>query len=342
MSDRRDFTRGVSIELEHLTKVYPGVATPAVNDVNMTIPAGEMVVFVGPSGCGKTTTMKMINRLIEPTGGVIRLGGQDVTHSNPVELRRRMGYVIQSIGLFPHMTIAENVAQVPQMLGWSKTETLDRVDAMLDLVGLEPATFAKRYPRQLSGGQQQRVGVARALAADPPVLLMDEPFGATDPITRARLQVEFRRLQQELGKTVIFVTHDFEEALALGDRVAVLAEESRIVQYDTPRSLVGAPAEEHVRDFVGTSAHVRMLGLLSAREAASPNIAATVEISAAETLRRTLDRLMSGPAALRVVDSDGRALGGVDFDAVCRTVGHYFRAPQEADASVSRQRPEHE
>jgi osmoprotectant transport system ATP-binding protein len=232
-----DVATGLAIELDHLEKTYPGVSVPAVRDVCMHIPAGEMVVFVGPSGCGKTTTMKMINRLIEPTSGAIRLGGEDVTHSNPVQLRRKIGYVIQSIGLFPHLTVAANIAEVPKMLGWPKKRVAERVEEMLRLVGLEPGKFARRYPRQLSGGQQQRVGVARALAADPPVLLMDEPFGATDPITRERLQVEFRNLQRELGKTVIFVTHDFEEALLLGDRVAVLADQSRIVQYDTPRAV---------------------------------------------------------------------------------------------------------
>ncbi len=327
MSER---TRGVSIELEHLTKIYPGVAAPAVDDVTMTIPAGEMVVFVGPSGCGKTTTMKMINRLIEPSAGAIRLGGVDVTHGNPVELRRRIGYVIQSVGLFPHMTIAANVGQVPTMLGWKKADVRERVEQMLELVGLEPSTFAGRYPRQLSGGQQQRVGVARALAADPPVLLMDEPFGATDPITREHLQLEFRGLQQELGKTVIFVTHDFEEALALGDRIAVLADQSRIVQYDTPRVLVGAPAEEHVEQFVGSSAHVRMLSLLTAREAASPSVAATRDIPAEATLRRALDELISGVPALRVVGEDGKVWGGLDFQGLCRSVARYFRDPENA------------
>jgi osmoprotectant transport system ATP-binding protein len=321
--------RGVSIELEHLCKVYPGVETPAVDDVTMTIPAGEMVVFVGPSGCGKTTTMKMINRLIEPSSGTIRLGGVDVTHGNPVELRRRIGYVIQSIGLFPHMTIAQNVGQVPAMLGWKKRDVRERVDAMLQLVGLEPGRYADRYPRQLSGGQQQRVGVARALAADPPVLLMDEPFGATDPITRERLQLEFRALQQELGKTVIFVTHDFDEALTLGDRVAVLADQSRIVQYDTPRMLVGAPAEPHVEQFVGSSAHVRMLSLLTAREAAVPSVVGSRDIPASATLRRALDELMGGATSLRVVDDSGTVLGGVDFQGVCRAVARYFRDPAQ-------------
>jgi osmoprotectant transport system ATP-binding protein len=339
VSEAADLTRGVSIELEHLSKVYPGVAAPAVHDVSMTIPAGEMVVLVGPSGCGKTTTMKMVNRLIEPTSGVIRLGGEDVTRADPVQLRRRIGYVIQSIGLFPHMTIAENVGQVPIMLGWSKARVSDRVGEMLELVGLDPAKFAKRYPRQLSGGQQQRVGVARALAADPPVLLMDEPFGATDPITRERLQEEFRGLQQRLGKTVIFVTHDFEEALILGDRVAVLADQSRIVQYDTPRMLVGSPAEEHVSQFIGSSAHVRMLGLLTARDAATAGITGSAPIPADASLRRTLDELMSGIPALDVVDGDGRTLGGLDFASLSRTVGRYFRTPDPAPGGKAAEVP---
>jgi osmoprotectant transport system ATP-binding protein len=334
--DTSDLTRGVSIELEHLSKIYPGVAAPAVHDVSMTIPAGEMVVLVGPSGCGKTTTMKMVNRLIEPSSGVIRLGGEDVTGSDPVLLRRRIGYVIQSIGLFPHMTIAENVGQVPIMLGWPKAKIDARVGEMLELVGLEPGRFARRYPRQLSGGQQQRVGVARALAADPPVLLMDEPFGATDPITREHLQIEFRGLQQRLGKTVIFVTHDFEEALLLGDRVAVLADQSRIVQYDTPRLLVGSPADEHVSRFIGSSAHVRMLGLLTAREAATQGLVGAQQIPADVTLRGALDTLMSGVPSLTVVDADGRALGGLDFASLSRTVGSYFRAPAGSVGSDGR------
>lgn len=326
-------TRGQSIELVHLTKTYPGVPTPAVNDISMSIPAGEMVVFVGPSGCGKTTTMKMINRLIEPTSGRILLGGEDVTHSDPVQLRRRIGYVIQSIGLFPHMTIAENIAQVPTMLKWPKARISERVDELLGLVGLDPSAYAKRYPRQLSGGQQQRVGVARALAADPAVLLMDEPFGATDPITRDRLQREFRDLQKRLGKTVIFVTHDFDEALLLGDRVAVLAEQSRIVQYDTPTALVGRPAEEHVSHFVGSAAHVRMLALLTAREAATPGLAdglRATEVAASSSLRTALDRIMGGSEVLQVVDDSGAVLGGIDFAAITRTVGAYFRQPENS------------
>lgn len=331
-----EFAQGLAIELEHLTKTYPGVETPAVNDVSMVIPAGEMVVFVGPSGCGKTTTMKMINRLIEPTSGRILLGGEDVTHGDPVQLRRRIGYVIQSIGLFPHMTIAQNVAQVPQMLKWDKSRTETRVKELLDLVGLDPSVYASRYPRQLSGGQQQRVGVARALAADPPVLLMDEPFGATDPITRERLQREFRALQQELGKTVIFVTHDFDEALLLGDRVAVLAEQSRVVQYDTPVRLVGAPAEEHVSHFVGSAGHVRMLSLLTAKEAADPAIqpaAGATEVAETSSLRTALDKIMGGATPLRVVDASGKTVGGLDFPSLTKTVNSYFRSPQSASAT---------
>jgi len=321
----------LSIELEHLTKTYPGEGTPAVENVSMTIPAGELVVFVGPSGCGKTTTMKMINRLIEPTNGVIRLGGEDVTHTDPVQLRRRVGYVIQSIGLFPHMTIAENVGAVPKMLGWTKPKIRSRVEEMLELVDLAPGSYAGRYPRQLSGGQQQRVGVARALAADPPVLLMDEPFGATDPITRLRLQREFRRLQQELGKTVIFVTHDFEEALLLGDRIAVLADQSRIVQYDTPLALVGHPADDHVQSFVGSTAHLRLLGLVTAGAAADPRLTGTATVPASATLRDAAELLIAGEQCLSVVDEAGTRLGGLDFAALRTAVAGQLR---EATAQV--------
>ncbi len=311
--------RGLSIELIQLTKHYAGQPVPAVDSVTMTIPAGELVVFVGPSGCGKTTTMKMVNRLIEPTSGRILLGGEDVTTTNPVELRRRIGYVIQSIGLFPHMTINENIGLVPKMLKWSGPRIADRTAELLELVGLDPSKYGKRYPRQLSGGQQQRVGVARALAADPPVLLMDEPFGATDPITRERIQREFRSLQQTLGKTVIFVTHDFEEALLLGDRVAVLTDGSQIAQYDTPLALLSAPADEHVRAFVGGSAHVRMLGLLSAGEIAEPTIPvrpADPIVTATTTVREAVDRLIGGAQTVNVVTEDGVSLGGLTLLSV--------------------------
>ena len=314
----------LDITLENLTKRYRGMAEPAVENVTMTIPAGELVVFVGPSGCGKTTTMKMINRLIEPTSGTIRLGGEDVTHADPVQLRRRIGYVIQSVGLFPHMTIEDNIAQVPKMLRWNKKRIADRVEEMMELVGLDPRTYAGRHPRQLSGGQQQRVGVARALAADPPVLLMDEPFGATDPITRVNLQREFRRLQQELGKTVIFVTHDFEEALLLGDKIAVLADRSRIVQYDSALALVGRPVDDHVRHFIGNTAHVRLLGLLTAAETADSDLTldpAAVTVEPGATLRDVLDHLLAGAPAVSVRAGAGPVLGGIDFATVREVVG---------------------
>jgi len=318
-----DMPAALGIELEDLTKIYAGSPEPAVDRVNMDIAAGDLVVFVGPSGCGKTTTMKMINRLIEPSSGIIRLGGKDVTKGDPVQLRRQIGYVIQSIGLFPHMTIEANIGEVPKMLGWPKGKLAARVLEVMAIVGLDPDKFAKRYPRQLSGGQQQRVGVARALAADPPVLLMDEPFGATDPITRLNMQREFRKLQQDLGKTVIFVTHDFEEALLLGDKIAVLGDRSKIVQYDTPLGLVGRPADQHVSAFVGSSVHVRLLGLITAGKVADPSIAAGPEapqVVAGTTQRDTLDVLLGGIASVRVVGDDGKTVGGLDYAAVQRAV----------------------
>ncbi|MYW15178.1 betaine/proline/choline family ABC transporter ATP-binding protein [Streptomyces sp. SID2955] len=259
-------THGATIELENLTKRYPGGAQPAVDNVSMEIKAGETVVFVGPSGCGKSTTLKMINRLIEPTGGRIRIGGEDVTDMDPVKLRRKVGYAIQSSGLFPHMTVAQNIALVPRMTGWPKKRIRDRVEEMLDLVGLDPGEFHGRYPRQLSGGQQQRVGVARALAADPPVLLMDEPFGAVDPITRDHLQDELIRLQHELHKTIVFVTHDFDEAIKLGDRIAVLRERSHIAQFDTPEAILTNPADDFVSGFVGAGAALKRLNLTRVRD----------------------------------------------------------------------------
>jgi osmoprotectant transport system ATP-binding protein len=218
-------------------------------------------VLIGPSGCGKTTTLKMVNRLIEPSAGRILLDDEDVTRGDPVKLRRRMGYVIQQVGLFPHETVAQNVATVPHLLGWDRKRTRTRVDELLELVGLEPGEYRGRYPDQLSGGQRQRVGVARALAADPPVLLMDEPFGAIDPIARDRLQAEFLRLQDELKKTVVFVTHDVDEAVRLGDRIAVLREGGVLQQYDTPANVLGRPATDFVADFVGGDRGLKRLSV---------------------------------------------------------------------------------
>jgi osmoprotectant transport system ATP-binding protein len=257
---------GAQIVLDGVTKRYPRQKAPAVDNINLTIPAGEIVMLVGPSGCGKTTTMKMINRLIEPTEGRILIGDEDVTRKDPDELRRHIGYVIQGAGLFPHMTVADNIGLVPRLLNWDKARTRDRVDELLELVNLEPEQFRGRYPRELSGGQQQRVGVARGLAADPPVLLMDEPFGAVDPITRQRLQDELLRLQDELKKTIVFVTHDFDEAVKLGDRIAILQVGSKIVQYDTPEQILSHPADEFVEGFVGHGAVLKQLTLGRVRD----------------------------------------------------------------------------
>ncbi|GAB2911005.1 ATP-binding cassette domain-containing protein [Rhodococcus aerolatus] len=257
---------GAEIVLDNVVKSYPGQKEPAVKNVSMTIPAGEIVVLVGPSGCGKTTTMRMINRLIEPTSGTITIGGTDALKLNADELRRGIGYSIQQAGLFPHMTIEQNVGMVPSLIGWDKKRTRDRVEEMLDVVGLDPKQYMSRFPRQLSGGQQQRVGVARALAADPPVLLMDEPFGAVDPITRGLLQDELLRLQTELKKTIVFVTHDFGEAVKLGDRIAVLGNQSTILQYDTPEAILANPADDTVAGFVGAGASLKQLTLMRVRD----------------------------------------------------------------------------
>ncbi len=265
-SNHGDTVSGVEIVLENVTKRYSGSKDAAVEDVSLTIPAGEVVVFVGPSGCGKTTTMRMINRLIEPTSGRITIGGKDALSLNADELRRGIGYSIQAAGLFPHMTIAQNVGMVPSLLGWNKSRIKERTREMLDVVGLDADTYLKRFPRQLSGGQQQRVGVARALAADPPVLLMDEPFGAVDPITRGLLQDELMRLQAELGKTIVFVTHDFGEAVKLGDRIAVLGDRSTVLQYDTPEAILANPANDRVAAFIGAGASLKQLTLLRVRD----------------------------------------------------------------------------
>jgi len=246
------------MRLDAIPKHYPN-GQVAVRELSLDVPAAQICVLAGPSGCGKTTTLKMVNRLIEPTSGRIFLDGADVTHADPVELRRHIGYVIQQVGLFPHQTIATNIATVPKLLGWSKDRIAARTDELLELVGLDPADYRARYPAQLSGGQRQRVGVARALAADPPVLLMDEPFGAIDPVTRVRLQDEFLRLQGEVQKTVVFVTHDIEEAVKMGDRIAILDVGGVLEQYATPAEILGRPASPMVRDFVGRDRALKRL-----------------------------------------------------------------------------------
>ncbi len=256
----------IMIELDNVEKRYPGAAEPAVEALTLQIPKGEILVLVGPSGCGKSTTLRLVNRMIEPTGGKIIFDGEDVTSADPDELRRQIGYVIQQIGLFPHRTIADNIGTVPKMLGWSKADITARVDELLETVGMDPAEYRDRYPKELSGGQAQRIGVARALGADPKVMLMDEPFGAIDPITRDRLQNEFLRLQAELRKTIVFVTHDIDEAVKMGDRIAILGERSRIAQYDTPERILAYPASEFVENFIGAGATLQGLNLERVRD----------------------------------------------------------------------------
>jgi osmoprotectant transport system ATP-binding protein len=302
------------IRLSGVGKTYAD-GTVAVHDLDLDVAAGELVVLVGPSGCGKSTTLKMINRLIEPTNGTIEIDGVDVTRSDPVTLRRGIGYVIQQIGLFPHEKIITNVMTVPLLYGEPKARARKRAEELLDLVGLDPAQYGDRYPHQLSGGQQQRVGVARALAANPPVLLMDEPFGAVDPIVRIRLQDEFLRLQSELGKTVVMVTHDIDEAVRMGDRVAIFAAGGRLAQYGTPAELLGHPADEFVEDFVGATKglrrlavtvidpdHIEPLGSVKAGDLSS-----TVEVSA--TLEEALAAMLRDDKGMVGVTDGARFVG---------------------------------
>jgi osmoprotectant transport system ATP-binding protein len=302
---------GAVVAFEHVTKRYGGTGAPAaVNDLSLIIPAGEICVLVGPSGSGKTTTMKMVNRLIEPTSGRITIDGRDVMDLPPVELRRKIGYVIQQVGLFPHLTVAENVAVVPGLLHWDRTRTDDRVRELLELIGLEPAEYGPRYPSELSGGERQRVGVARALAADPPVMLMDEPFGAVDPIRRDRLQNEFLRLQDRVGKTVIFVTHNVDEAIKMADRIAILERGGTLAQYDTPTAILAAPASDFVERFVGAD---RGLKRLSLGRVADLDLLEPVLVRAGENraeARRKLDA--RGPTAYALlVDAETRPLGWI-------------------------------
>ncbi|MFH9004508.1 betaine/proline/choline family ABC transporter ATP-binding protein [Streptomyces afghaniensis] len=325
---------GASIELEGLTKRYPGGAQPAVDNVSLEIKAGEVVVLVGPSGCGKSTLLKMINRLIEPTGGRIRMGGEDVTDIDPVGLRRKVGYAIQSAGLFPHMTVAQNIGLVPRMIGWPKARIRARTEELLDLVGLDPGEFHGRYPRQLSGGQQQRVGVARALAADPPVLLMDEPFGAVDPITRDHLQDELIRLQHELHKTIVFVTHDFDEAIKIGDRIAVLRERSHIAQFDTPEAILTNPADDFVSGFVGAGAALKRLNLTRVRDVEITDYP-TVMID--DPLQQIFNRLRAGGTnEVLLLDRRGRPYKWLRRGDLMRARGSLARAGTLVHDTVTR------
>ncbi|MCA2207466.1 MULTISPECIES: ABC transporter ATP-binding protein [Nocardia] len=299
----RDVT-GASIVLDSVVKRYKGQDKPAVERLDLEIEAGEIVAFVGPSGCGKTTTLKMINRLIEPTEGRIFIGGRDVTREDPDKLRQSIGYVIQSGGLFPHWSVAKNIGAIPRVLGWDKKRIAERTEYLLDLVGLDSATFADRLPKDMSGGQQQRVGVARALAADPPVLLMDEPFGAVDPITRVRLQDSLIAIQHELGKTIVVVTHDFEEATKLGDRVLILSEGGHVEQYARPEEILTDPATPFVEEFVGSGAKLAYLTVSRVGDVeVDPVTTARIGEPAKEVIGRAT---RAGHTWVVVVDSAGR------------------------------------
>ena len=325
--------RPVMIQLEDLSKTYPGQSEPAVDSVNMSIREGEIVVLVGPSGCGKTTTMKMINRLIEPTSGRIVLGGEDVTKLDADTLRRRIGYVIQQIGLFPHMTIASNIALVPRLVGWDTARIQERVDELLTTVGMDPGAFRDRYPKELSGGQRQRVGVARAMGADPDVMLMDEPFGAIDPITRERLQNEFLRIQSEIRKTIVFVTHDIDEAIKMGDRIAILRDQSRIAQFASPEEILTAPADDFVSDFIGSGASLKRLNLTRIRDISLHTDAPTVrESDDLGTARRVLAD--SDWTALLVLDDEDRPQRWLRPTDLRREQATLTRGGLNANASV--------
>lgn len=278
------------LRLEELTKRYPGQEEPAVDRFSMDVAEGEVVVLVGPSGCGKTTTMKMINRVIEPTSGRVLLEGEDTGETDPDRLRRRIGYVIQQIGLFPHKTIADNIATVPRLLNWDKQRIAERVDELLETVGMDPELYRHRYPKELSGGQRQRVGVARAMGADPPIMLMDEPFGAIDPITRQRLQDEFLRLQEDMRKTIVFVTHDIEEAIKMGDRIAIMRQDSHIAQLATPETILTAPADDFVDDFIGSGASLKRLNLTRVRDIGLDQRPVAGLDADVEEVRRLLER----------------------------------------------------
>ncbi len=320
------FPQAAPLELRNVSKRYPGQKEPAIAGLSLSVEAGEVCVLVGPSGSGKTTAMRLINRMIPLTGGDILLGGRSVLDHPPTELRKQIGYVIQQIGLFPHLTVNENIATVPKLLGWNKARTEGRVRELLELIGMDPDDIGPRYPAQLSGGQRQRVGVARALAADPPLMLMDEPFGAIDPISRARLQDEFLRLQEQVRKTVVFVTHDIDEAIKMGDRIAILRQGGVLAQYATPAQILTEPADEFVAEFVGEDRALKRLGLatLADIELLSPNGPAPgrARVPLSATVRDALSRLIAGGGSpLTVVDGEERVAGIVTLELLGGVLG---------------------
>jgi osmoprotectant transport system ATP-binding protein len=319
------YASAAPLEFKSVTKRYAGQESPAVNELSLHVPAGEVCVLVGPSGCGKSTALRLVNRLIDITDGDILLDDRSVRERDPSDLRREIGYVIQQIGLFPHLSIADNIATVPRLLGWDKGRTNKRVDELLDLIGL-PSDVRGRYPGQLSGGQRQRVGVARALAADPPLMLMDEPFGAIDPITRERLQDEFLRLQTEIRKTIVFVTHDIDEAIKMGDRIAILREGGILAQYAPPDELLTSPADDFVARFVGTDRSLKRLSLSTVGEldlmpANGYERNGLPELPHDTSLRDALAIILShGGKPLPVVDENGQVTGLVSTELISRLI----------------------
>jgi osmoprotectant transport system ATP-binding protein len=332
------FAQAAELELRSVSKRYAGQRQPAIQDLSFTVPAGEVCVLVGPSGSGKTTAMRLINRMIPISGGDILLGGRSVFEREPRELRREIGYVIQQIGLFPHQTVGENIATVPRLLGWPKARIAARVRELLELIDLDPLDMRGRYPAQLSGGQRQRVGVARALAADPPLMLMDEPFGAIDPINRGRLQDEFLGLQEKVKKTVIFVTHDIDEAIKMGDRIAILREGGVLAQYDTPREILTHPADEFVAQFVGADRGLKRLALTKLAElkliepnGLRPDLRANGawRVDRETSVRDALSLMLTaGGEPLTVVDGDGRVEGLLTLKLVEKLLSDEAAEPQ--------------
>ena len=314
------------IDIRNVSKTYAGSERPAVRELSFEVPDGEVVALIGPSGCGKSTTMRMVNRLVEPDAGEITIDGRDVRELRPEQLRRHIGYAIQGVGLFPHWTVAQNVGVVPGLLDWDSGRIATRIVELLHLVGLDPEEYRPKYPHELSGGEAQRVGVARALAADPPILLMDEPFGAVDPLTRDRLHVEFRRIQDTLKKTVLFVTHDMDEAVKLGDRIVVMRE-GELVQQDTPERVLAYPADEFVASFVGAERALKRLSLAPVTEALGPVTAAAdcdCSVLATASLREALARILElGLPAIGVHDEHGMRIGSVSVDSIVER----FRRP---------------
>jgi osmoprotectant transport system ATP-binding protein len=317
------YPQAATLEFRDVVKRYEGQSRPAVDHLSLEVPAGEICVLVGPSGCGKTTAMRMVNRMIEITEGDILLDGQSVRKRKPADLRREIGYVIQQVGLFPHLTIGENIATVPRLLDWDKERIRERVDELLDLVALDPGDYRDRYPAQLSGGQRQRVGVARALAVDPPLMLMDEPFGAIDPINRGRLQNQFLRLQEQIRKTIVFVTHDIDEALKMGDRIAVMKEGGVLAQYATPTELLESPADEFVESFVGADRGLKALALHRVRELELGPVreGSPVTVECRDTLRDALSQMLLNDADYaKVRDGGPDVIGTITLDQIREVV----------------------